>query len=81
MAAFEQSARKGRLEVADSLRFGQDYGRTLLAWDRAFADNWSKIRPLGFDDRFYRMWRYYLHYCAAGFRSGRLDVVQFTLAR
>lgn len=79
--AFEKGASESGLAVADSLRFGRDYGRTLLAWDRAFTDNWSKIRPLGFDDRFYRMWRYYLHYCAAGFRSGRLDVVQFTLAR
>ena len=79
--AFKESAAEGGLAVADSLHFGADYGRTLLAWDRAFTDNWSKIRTLGFDDRFYRMWRYYLHYCAAGFRSGRLDVVQFTLAR
>jgi cyclopropane-fatty-acyl-phospholipid synthase len=81
VTAFEKGASESGLAVADSLRFGRDYGRTLLAWDRAFTDNWSKIRPLGFDDRFYRMWRYYLHYCAAGFRSGRLDVVQFTLAR
>lgn len=81
VTAFEESAAKGGLEVTGSLRFGADYGRTLLAWDRSFTDNWSKIRTLGFDDRFYRMWRYYLHYCAAGFRSGRLDVVQFTLAR
>ncbi|WP_346911087.1 cyclopropane-fatty-acyl-phospholipid synthase family protein [uncultured Roseibium sp.] len=81
VTVFEESATKGGLQVADRLRFGPDYGRTLLAWDRVFSDNWSKIRPLGFDDRFYRMWRYYLHYCAAGFRSGRLDVVQFTLAR
>ncbi|WP_346892289.1 cyclopropane-fatty-acyl-phospholipid synthase family protein [uncultured Roseibium sp.] len=81
VTAFEKGAGEGGLAMTDSLRFGPDYGRTLLAWDRAFTDNWSKIRHLGFDDRFYRMWRYYLHYCAAGFRSGRLDVVQFTLAR
>jgi len=81
VAAFEAGATEGGLAVRESLRFGADYGRTLLAWDRSFADNWPEIRPLGFDERFYRMWRYYLHYCAAGFRSGRLDVVQFTLAR
>lgn len=81
VTAFEQAAGKAELSVSDRLRFGRDYERTLLDWDRAFITNWSRIRPLGFDDRFHRMWRYYLHYCAAGFRTGRLDVVQFTLEK
>ena len=35
----------------------------------------------GFDDRFRRLWRFYLAYCEAGFRSGRTDVIQMTLQR
>lgn len=81
ITAFEESAGTAGLAVTDRLRFGRDYERTLLVWDRAFTSGWPRIRNLGFDDRFHRTWRYYLHYCAAGFRTGRLDVVQFTLMR
>lgn len=79
--AFETSARKSGLSVEDRFCFGRDYERTLLYWDRAFRENWQRIVSLGFDERFFRMWHYYLQYCAAGFRTGRLDVVQFRLAR
>ncbi len=81
VTAFERCARQAGLTVEDRLHFGGDYERTLLAWDRAFDTHWPRIQPLGFDERFRRMWHYYLHYCAAGFRTGRLDVVQFTLGR
>lgn len=79
--AFKSAAQKARLTVADAFGFGADYDRTLLAWDEAFRGKWRDIAPLGFDDRFFRMWRYYLHYCAVGFRSRQLDVIQFRLAR
>ncbi|MGV2122238.1 class I SAM-dependent methyltransferase [Agrobacterium vitis] len=78
---FEISAMKAGLKTRDTFRFGLDYERTLLTWDKSFTAHWSKIAPLGFDERFFRMWRYYLHYCAAGFRTGRLDVVQFELEK
>ncbi len=77
--AFEKTAVGAGLTVRDSFRFGRDYERTLLVWDKAFRANWHRIAPLGFDDRFFRMWHYYLQYCAVGFRTGRLDVVQFRL--
>ncbi len=76
---FERDAVRAGLQVGDRFRFGRDYDRTLIAWDNAFTHNWSTIEPLGFDRRFYRMWRLYLHYCAVGFRVGRIDVVQFRL--
>jgi cyclopropane-fatty-acyl-phospholipid synthase len=57
---------------------GTSYARTLKAWDQRFVAAWPKIAQQSdrFDDRFYRMWRYYLAYCIAGFRSGRIDGVQ-----
>lgn len=76
---FERDTGRAGLQVGDRFRFGRDYDRTLIAWDNAFTHNWSSIEPLGFDRRFYRMWRLYLHYCAVGFRVGRIDVVQFRL--
>lgn len=79
--AFTAVATERGLAVLDKKFFGTDYDRTLLAWDRAFAAAWHRIEPLGFDARFKRIWHYYLHYCATGFRSGRIDVGQFLLAR
>jgi len=79
VTVFERDAEAAGLKVGDRFRFGRDYDRTLIAWDHAFTANWQKIEPLGFDRRFYRMWRLYLHYCAVGFRFGRIDVVQFRL--
>ena len=62
-------------------RFGEDYAETLNRWLHRFGEAWSDIRPMGFDDRFKRMWDFYLSYCEAGFRTGRIDVAQFALSR
>ena len=50
--------------------FPQDYARTLAEWRKRFWASWEKINPLGFDDRFKKLWEFYLHYCEAGFRAG-----------
>ncbi len=63
-------------------RFGLDYADTLKAWDQRFQAAWGDIRKMGgFDERFRRLWRFYLAYCEAGFRSRRTDVIQLTLGR
>jgi cyclopropane-fatty-acyl-phospholipid synthase len=72
---------KAGLAWSGIVRFGQDYADTLAAWLRRFDAAWGDIRPLGFDERFRRLWRFYLGYCEAGFRTGRTDVVQLTLAK
>jgi cyclopropane-fatty-acyl-phospholipid synthase len=56
--------------------FPQDYARTLAEWRERFRASWSRIVPLGFDERFRKMWEFYLHYCEAGFRSEYIDVRQ-----
>lgn len=58
-----------------------DYERTLIVWREAFAAAWPRIASLGFDERFKRLWTYYLHYCEAGFRHGAIDLGRFVLAR
>ena len=61
--------------------FRQDYARTLKQWAETFDRRWPEIEALGFDDRFHRLWRFYLSYCEAGFDNGRINVGQFTLAK
>ena len=63
-------------------RFGQDYAETLRLWDERFQAAWPDIRRLGgFDERFRRLWRFYLAYCEAGFRTARTNVIQLGLSR
>jgi cyclopropane-fatty-acyl-phospholipid synthase len=61
--------------------FGEDYARTLSEWRERFRAAWPQITPLGFDERFRRLWEYYLAYCEAGFRSRNIDVRQMVFAR
>jgi cyclopropane-fatty-acyl-phospholipid synthase len=62
-------------------RFGQHYADTLAEWGGRFDTAWDDIRGLGFDERFRRLWRFYLSYCQAGFRTERTNVVQVSLAK
>ena len=62
-------------------RFGQHYADTVREWSNRFDHAWEEIRRLGFDERFRRLWRFYLSYCEAGFRTERTNVVQLSLAR
>jgi cyclopropane-fatty-acyl-phospholipid synthase len=61
--------------------FGDSYARTLREWRERFLRAWPKIERLGFDDRFRRMWDYYLAYCEVGFRTGAVDVGFFKLVQ
>ena len=72
---------KAGLNVAKSIEFGQCYSQTLRRWHETFNARWDDIQALGFDDRFRRMWNFYLTSCAAGFMSGNCDVTQITVAK
>lgn len=70
------------LTTTDVSSFGDSYATTLATWWRDFdAVFESEVRPLGFDDRFRRMWHYYLGYCQAGFEIGRIDVQHWVWTR
>ncbi len=69
------------LDLAEQKIFGQDYARTLAEWRERFREAWPRISPLGFDERFKRLWEFYLHYCEAGFRSGNIDVRQMVYVK
>lgn len=67
------------LGVGDPHFFGRDYAATLAVWSERFECVLPQVRALGFDERFVRMWRYYLAYCRTGFRQGTIDVMQVRL--
>jgi cyclopropane-fatty-acyl-phospholipid synthase len=62
-------------------RFGASYAETLRNWRMRFEDRWPEIECLGFDERFRRMWIYYLTYCEVGFESGDVDVGIYRLTK
>jgi len=74
-------AAKAGLRVTAQLSFGEGYSRTLNEWRRRFRAAWPNLEPLGFDDRFRRMWDYYLAYCDVGFRAGATDVTLFQMQK
>ena len=76
----QEIARAG-LSWQSAARYGQDYARTLAQWTERFQAAWRAIAELGFDERFRRLWLFYLSYCEAGFRTGRTDLIQVSLAK
>lgn len=67
--------------VRNLFDMGPDYARTLMHWRTRFLHAWQDIEKLGFDERFRRMWLYYLGYCEAGFNARTISVVQLTAER
>ena len=61
--------------------FGDSYARTLRAWRQRFMDQLPQVRALGFDDRFNRMWEFYLAYCEGGFLESSVGVAHLLMAK
>lgn len=80
-AIFEITERATQLRTVDVVSLRTDYAETLRLWRERFMQQRNMVRGLGFDDVFQRMWELYLAYSEAGFRSGYLDVVQWTFAK
>ncbi|MFB2602337.1 class I SAM-dependent methyltransferase [Rhizobium phaseoli] len=74
-------ADKVDLSLVRDFSFGLDYARTLAEWRERFRSVWERIRPMGFDERFKRLWEFYLFYCEAGFRARNIDVRQVVFSR
>lgn len=81
-AQFRKLAAMHRLGWHDQVDFGLHYAKTLRIWRENFDRAVEEGRlPTGFDQRFVRLWRFYLMYCEGGFRSGGIDVTQVNLVR
>ncbi|MFT5509217.1 MAG: cyclopropane-fatty-acyl-phospholipid synthase, partial [Hyphomicrobiaceae bacterium] len=81
VAIVKAEAEKAGFRIDHYEPFGLSYAQTLDHWHERFNAAWPEIERLGFDDRFRRMWNYYLTYCAVGFRHGSIDVGLFKLSR
>lgn len=80
-SALKAEVVRAGLGVEKTVEFGQSYAITLKRWHETFNEKWDQISALGFDDRFRRMWNYYLTSCAAAFETANCDVTQITVKR
>ena len=78
---FRAQAAAAGLEVVDEYAFGHDYGETLKRWRESFLAQRDAVLAQGFDERFMRIWEFYLAYCEAAFMENNIDVVQYTLQK
>jgi cyclopropane-fatty-acyl-phospholipid synthase len=78
---FKDHAKRAGLQLINQFEFGEDYAETLRIWSQSFNAQLSKIHQLGFNDKFIRLWNFYLMYCAAGFAEKNINVIQFTLEK
>jgi len=79
---FRQLAEQRGMSWVDQVDFGGDYAETLCEWRKRFDAAVEEQRlPSGFDERFVKLWRYYLSYCEGGFLAGNIDVHQVTLVK
>jgi cyclopropane-fatty-acyl-phospholipid synthase len=80
-SVLRQEIEKAGLSVTQSIEFGESYSQTLRRWHETFNEKWEQVSKLGFDDRFRRMWNFYLTSCASTFHGGQCDVTQITITR
>jgi len=78
---FRKRAQQAGLQIIDELRFGPDYAETLRRWRHDFMLQKETVKTKGFDDRFIKLWEFYLAYCEAAFDGQNTDVIQFTLLK
>ncbi len=74
------SAIEGIFVMEDWQNLGIHYDKTLMAWHRNFTEHWAQLKS-GYDERFRRMWEYYLLSCAAAFRARKTQVWQVVLSK
>jgi len=78
---FRREAAAAGLQVVDEFAFGPDYAETLRRWRDKFLAARAEVLQLGFDERFMRLWEFYLAYCEAAFDKGNINLVQYTLLK
>lgn len=77
--ALAKAVAEAGLKLREVEHFGKSYARTLLEWRLRFHAHWPAIAAQGFDERFRRLWHYYLCYCEAGFEEGSINVGLYTI--
>ncbi|HDY85924.1 MAG TPA: class I SAM-dependent methyltransferase [Methylophaga sp.] len=78
---FAEHADSAGLIINKATDYGHDYERTLQIWHQRFNEVVHHVEALGYDQRFINMWRYYLSYCEAGFRTEHTGVYQYLMSK
>ena len=78
---FHAQAKAAGLEIVDEYAFGKDYAETLRRWRETFLLQREAVLSNGFDERFIRIWEFYLAYCESAFDESNIDVLQYTLRK
>ena len=78
---FKKKLIKHNFKIIDEFAFGNDYAKTLSIWRKKFLEEKNMIKKEGFDEYFLKKWEFYFAYCEAGFRTGSLNLYQFTLMK
>jgi cyclopropane-fatty-acyl-phospholipid synthase len=78
---FKAQAKAAGLQVVDEFAFGLDYAETCKRWREKFFHEKAQVLQLGFDERFVRIWEFYLAYCEAAFAQKNIDVLQYSLVK
>jgi cyclopropane-fatty-acyl-phospholipid synthase len=73
--------RSGQLRVKNAESIGQHYAKTLSLWRERFFRRLAEVRELGFDERFTRMWDFYLGWCEGAFRERYVDAAQIVMTK
>ena len=81
LAVIERATHDTRLLITQVTDIAADYVRTLRAWRLRFIDRADAVRAMGFDERFVRMWEYYLALCEAGFATGATQDLQIVFQK
>jgi len=74
-------ARHTDMQIVNLEDIGMDYAKTLADWRKGFESNLERVKQMGFDDVFCRMWEYYLYYCEGGFRERAISTVHVVMAK
>lgn len=80
-SALRKEVESAGMRVLGSVEFGKSYSQTLRRWHETFNARWHEVAKMGFDDRFRRMWNFYLTSCAGTFEGGNCDVTQITITK
>jgi cyclopropane-fatty-acyl-phospholipid synthase len=80
-AMVESAGRAGELRLINLEDFGPSYALTLQHWRQRFLSRLDRVRAQGYDERFIRLWEFYLCYCEGGFRERSISDVHLLLAR
>lgn len=80
-SVLRDQVRRAGLRIDGERNFGASYNLTLRRWHARFNHRWDQVAALGFDERFHRMWNFYLTACAAAFDKATCDVTQITVSR